>query len=359
MRPTTSLTHCALSAVMSAAISTASAAQSFVLTLPLKSQAATVSQTIGLTDITIVYHRPLVNDRKIWDGVVPYGKVWRVGANMNTTIAFSDPVTINGQRLDRGTYGLHMIPTADAWTIIFSRNSTSWGSFTYDSTEDALRVSVAPRPAPVHNAMTFEFDQLQPTSAVVELEWEKIAVPFTVAVDVQAVTLASFRKQLRTLERYTWTSWDDASTYLLGEHSDLDLALAYADTSIQTEDHFENEMTRSKVLTALNRPSDAAAAQAKALSLGSAAQVHAFARELLGAKRNAEAYAIFRANAARSPDQWVVHDGLARMYSARGQFAAASREVNIALHAAPVGRQAYLQGLVKDLDARRDINNTP
>jgi hypothetical protein len=112
-------------------------AQSFVLDLPRQSQRAEVSQRIGITDITIRYHRPLVNERKVWDGLVPYGKVWRAGANENTTITFSHAVLIEGKPLDKGTYGLHMIPNADEWTIIFSKNSTSWGAFTYDEKEAA------------------------------------------------------------------------------------------------------------------------------------------------------------------------------------------------------------------------------
>jgi len=163
--------------LLMAAMSGVSPAQSFVLDLPAASQRAEISQRIGLTDITIHYHRPLAKDRKIWNGLVPYGKVWRAGANENTTITFSDPVLIEGKPLAKGTYGLHMIPTADEWTIIFSKNATSWGSFTYDQAEDALRVAVKAQAADLHNALTYEFDQLQPDSTVVELEWEKIAVP--------------------------------------------------------------------------------------------------------------------------------------------------------------------------------------
>jgi hypothetical protein len=229
-------------------------AQSFVIDVPLASQRAQISQTIGLTDITITYHRPRVNDRPIWGALVPYDSVWRVGANMNTTISFTDPVSINGQPLDRGTYGLHMIPHRDTWTVIFSKNSTSWGSFTYDSTEDALRIAVKPMPAPMHEALTFDFDQLQPTTTVVDMQWEKIAIPFTVAVDVHTVALASLHRQLRTLVRYTWMSWDEAANYLLAEHVDLDTALAFADRSIKAEDRFDNELTRAKILLALGRP---------------------------------------------------------------------------------------------------------
>src|ERR1700733_2277983 len=243
--------------LLMAVISGISSAQSLVLDLPLQSQRAQISQRIGITDVAISYHRPLVNDRKIWGGLVPYGKVWRAGANENTTITFSDPVLIEGKPLDKGTYGLHMIPNADEWTIIFSKNSTSWGSFTYDQAEDALRVTVKPKPADMHNALTYDFDELKPDSAVVELEWEKIAVPFKVSVDVHDAVQASLKKQLRNLSQYTWMSWDDAANYLLTEKIALNDALTFANKSIENEDRYDNEMTKSKVLLALNRKDDA------------------------------------------------------------------------------------------------------
>jgi hypothetical protein len=333
-----------------------SSAQSFVLDLPLGSQHAEVSQRIGITDVTIDYHRPLVNDRKIWGGLVPYGKVWRAGANENTTITFSDPVLIEGKPLDKGTYGLHMIPNADEWTIIFSKNSTSWGSFTYDPAEDALRVTVKPKPTDMHNALTYDFDQLQPDSAVVELEWEKVAAPFKVSVDVHEVVQASLKKQLRNLAQYTWMSGDDAANYLLAEKIALDQALTYANASIQNEDRFENELTKSKVLAALNRKDEAATAQKKALDLANPLQIHLYARQLQAEKRSEEAFAIFRENAQKHPDQWFVHSGLARMYCAQGKFDDAVKEMKLAMAAAPDNQKSYLDGLVKQLEAKQDIN---
>jgi tetratricopeptide (TPR) repeat protein len=331
-------------------------AQSSVLDLPLQSQTAEVSQTIGITDITIKYHRPLINGRKIWDGLVPYGKVWRAGANINTTISFSDPVTIEGQPLDKGTYGLHMIPNIEEWTVIFSKNSTSWGSFTYDEGEDALRVTAKPRPAEMQNALTYEFDQLQGDSAVVELEWEKVAVPFKVSVDVRALMQASLKKQLRNLSGYSWNGWDDAATYLLAEKIDLDDALAYANKSIEYEDRYDNEMTKAKVLTALDRKDEAAAAEKKALSLASPIQLHTYARQLLGEKRKDEAFAIFLENAKNHPEQWFVHVGLARMYSAQGKFDEAAKELKIAQPGAPDNQKSSLDGMVIKLEAKQDIN---
>ena len=339
-----------------AAVSHVTSAQSFVLDLPAPSQPAEVSQRIGLTDITIKYHRPLVNDRKIWGALVPYGKVWRAGANENTTITFDDPVTIEGQPLAAGTYGLHMIPNADEWTVIFSKNSTSWGSFTYDQAEDALRVNVKPQPADMHNALTYDFDKLQPNSAVVELEWEKLAVPFKVSVDVHEVVLASLKKQLRNLSQYTWLSWNDAATYLLTEKIALDQALAYANKSIENEDRYENELTKSRVLMALNRNDEAAVAQKKALDFATPLQVHLYARQLQAEKRNDEAFAIFRDNAKKHPDQWFVHTGLARVYCAQGKFDDAVAEMKLASAAAPAAQKSYLDGLISQLQAKQDIN---
>jgi hypothetical protein len=339
-----------------ATLSNLGLAQSFVLDLPLQSQRAEISQRIGITNVTIRYHRPLVNDRKVWGGLVPYGQVWRAGANINTTITFSDPVMIEGKPLDKGTYGLHMIPNADEWTIIFSKNSTSWGSFTYDEKEDALRVAVKPKAADMHNALTYDFDDLSKDSAVVELEWDKIAVPFKVSVDVHDVVEASLKKQLRSLSQYTWISWDEAANYFLAEKIALDDALIYANKSIENEDRYENEDTKAKVLTALNRKDEAATAQKRALELASPLQLHQYARQLLGEKHNEEAYAVFRENARKHPDQWFVHTGLARMYSAQSKFDDATKEMKMAEAAAPENQKTYLDGLEKKLEAKQDIN---
>jgi|HubBroStandDraft_1064217.scaffolds.fasta_scaffold00081_13 tetratricopeptide (TPR) repeat protein len=342
--------------LLMAAMPGVSSAQSLVLDLPLQSQRAEITQRIGITDVTINYHRPLANDRKVWGALVPYGQVWRAGANINTTITFSDPVMIEGKALDKGTYGLHMIPNADEWTIIFSKNSTSWGAFTYDEKEDALRVTVKPQASDMHNALTYDFDQLKPDSAVVELEWEKLAVPFKVSVDVHEVVQASLKKQLRNLSQYTWMSWDEAANYFLTEKIALDDALTYANKSIENEDRYDNEDTKAKVLTALNRKDEAAVAQKKALDLASPLQIHIYARQLQAQKRSEEAFVIFRENAKKHPDLWFVHTGLARIYSSEGKFDDAAKEMKLSMAVAPDNQKNYLDGLEKKLEAKQDIN---
>ncbi len=215
-------------------------AQTVMLDLPRQSQHAVVTQRIGITDITVNYHRPLVNSRQIWGKVVPYGEVWRAGANENTTVTFTDPVTIEGQPLDKGTYGLHMIPGENQWTVIFSKMSTAWGSFSYKQDEDALRVTVKPQTAEFHNALTYDFDDVKPDSTVVTLRWDKVAVPFKVAVKVNDIVEASIPRQMRGLNQYYWESWDDVANYFLTSKTNLDEALKDEEQSIQTEERFDN-----------------------------------------------------------------------------------------------------------------------
>jgi tetratricopeptide (TPR) repeat protein len=330
--------------------------QSTNLVLPLQSQKAVVSQRIGVTDITITYHRPLSKGRKIFGGVVPYGQVWRAGANENTTIEFTDPVTVEGKALDAGTYGLHMIPNEDHWTVIFSKVSTAWGSFTYDQKEDALRVDVKPQTASEQDALSYEFDHLQPTSAVATLRWEKVAVPFQIAVDVDKIAVDSLHKQLRGLIRYTWDSWDDAATFMLENNLDLNEALKDSEQSIQTEERFENYMTKSRILAAMHRDQEADAAMKQSLALASPLQMHIYARTLQAQKKPEAAFAIFRMNAEKHPEKWFVHNGMARVYSSEGKFDDAVKEMQIAYDGAPEGTKPFLQGLVKKLQAKQDIN---
>src|ERR1700731_3867519 len=215
-------------------------AQTVMLDLPRPSQHAVVTQRIGITDITVTYHRPLANGRQIWGKLVSYGQVWRAGANENTTITFSDPVTIEGQPLDKGTYGLHMIPGENQWTVIFSKMSIAWGSFTYKQDEDALRVTVKPQSAEFHDALTYDFDDVKPDSAVVTLRWDKVAVPFKVAVKVNDILEASIPRQIRGLNQYYWESWDDVAGYYLASKTNLEVALKDEEQSIKTEERFDN-----------------------------------------------------------------------------------------------------------------------
>jgi hypothetical protein len=328
------------------------------LTLPDVSQAAEVKQRIALTDITVKYHRPLVNGRKIWGGLVPYGKVWRAGANENTTIEFSDPVSVEGKLLDKGIYGLHMIPTPDSWTVIFSKTNTAWGSYSYDQKEDALRVNVKSQPlAETKEALEFEFEDLKPTSTAVTLKWEKLGVPFTVSVNDADQTLQNIRAQLKGRGQFTWQALNEAAQFCLTRKINLDEALRWTDASIQNEERFDNLSTKADILKALNRPDEAKTTWNHALEIATAPQLYTYGRQLQNQKKDAEAIEIFKDVAKRFPKEVYGHLAEARIKSAAGQFAAAASDARQAQVAAPTDAQKQsIQALITRLDAKQDIN---
>jgi hypothetical protein len=330
-------------------------AQSAILNLPLASQHARVTQRIGITDITIDYYRPLVGGRKIFGGLQAYGEVWRTGANNNTTIEVSDPVTVEGQPLQKGVYGLHMIPGETSWVVIFSRNSTSWGSFTYDKAEDALRVTVKPRTIENCEALSYEIDP-KPNSAVITMRWEKVAVPFTVEVDTPAIVELSLRNQLRGRAQFEWSPWMEAANYLLANKLSAEEALKYADASIANEDRFENEITKSRALDILGRRDEALAVRNKAIGMATQLQIQVFARGLQAQGRQEEALDLFRANVKKDPNSWIAHNEAARIAVSKGDFDIAIREMNLALGGAPDSLKAQHADLVRRLRNHEDIN---
>jgi tetratricopeptide (TPR) repeat protein len=331
-------------------------AQSALLDLPRKSQNAEVSQTIGITNVTVKYSRPLVNGRKVFGGLVPYGDVWRAGANENTVITFADPVSIEGKSLDKGTYGLFMIPTEDQWTIIFSKISSAWGAFTYKQDEDVLRVTVKPAASDFQDALIYEFDDLKPDSAVVTLRWDKLAVPFKVSVNVQQVVEQSLAKQFRGIVQYTWVSYDDAANYLLDAKTDLPEGLKYADLSIGAEERYDNLMTKSRILAAIGKPDEAKSFTAQALAKADAGQSYQYARQLQRDGKQDEAFAIFRGIVKKYPTNLFAYAGLSRIAVGAGNYDEAVKKMKLAKEAAPDNAKSQIQGLISRLEAKQDIN---
>jgi tetratricopeptide (TPR) repeat protein len=333
-------------------------AQSALLNLPRESQRASVSQRIGITDITLVYYRPQVKGRKVFGpgSQQPYGQVWRAGANENTTINFTTDAMVEGKPLAKGVYGLHMIPGENDWTVIFSKNSTSWGSFSYDPAEDALRVTVKPHPAEMEEALAYDFDNVKANEATLVMRWEKVAVPVHVEVDTNAAVLANLHNQLRSRVGYEWQSWNEAASYLMDNKLNGDEALKDADHSISIEDRFENEMTKGRALEALNRMDDAKAARSKAMAMGTQAQVHAYGRQLQVAKKYDEALEVFRVNVKKDPNSWIAHNELSRLAVAKGDYDTAAKEMKLSAAGVPQQSKAQFEALVKRLENKEDIN---
>jgi hypothetical protein len=252
-----------------------------------------------------------------------------------------------------------MIPGADAWTIIFSKMSDAWGSFTYKESEDALRVTVKPQSAEFHEALAYDFDSVQPDSASLVMRWEKVAAPVRISVDSKQVTLARLREELRGAKQYNWIGWDEAASYCLANQVNLEEALKWEDQSIQYEPRFENQMTKSRILTALHRDSDAAAASGKAMEAATSIQLYSFGRQLqIQEHKQAEAMDVFRMVAKRAPDTLQGHLAQSRLAVSSGDFSTAVAQMRAA-RATPGNPDAtnqVLDGLVKRIEAKEDIN---
>jgi tetratricopeptide (TPR) repeat protein len=346
-------------------------------------QRSEVTQQIGLVKVSIEYsspdvHAPNGEDRrgKIWGGLVPYGIYdlqfnnrkgpWRAGANENTVFTVSHPVRIEGKALAAGRYGLHMIASPDDWTVIFSRNSTAWGSFTYDEAEDALRVTVKPEKAPYREWLTYDFIDRKPDRATVALAWEELRVPFTITVDDMAgLYIDNLRNELRGNAGFNWQNWTTAAQYCLQVNKNLDEALKWADYSISTpgvgQANFTTYSTKAQILEKLSRAAEAdkVMAMAVALPTAQAIEIHQYGRRLLAQNRTKEAMAVFQKNAERFKDDWPVHVGLARGYSAMGDYKSALQHAQIALGQAPdpVNKKSLEDGIAK-LKNGQDWNAT-
>ncbi len=302
----------------------AAVAQLPPLDVPQASPAASVSQTVGLTDIRIEYHRPAVNKREVWGKLVPYGQVWRAGANENTTIHFSSPVTVGGKTLPAGTYGLHTLPGEKDWYVMLSNTSTAWGSFSYDEKEDAVRFSVTPKPVPdSEERLEYRFENPTDNSVDVVLQWEKLEIRFPITVDTNTVVMDSLKKQLRGLPRFGWQAWNQAAQWSLQHDVDLDQGLKWADQSIQTQQTFGNLRTKAAILEKKGDTKAAEDLRAQAMKIATEQDINNYGYALLGQKKTDEAIAIFRKNVKDYPNSWNTYDSLGEALAAKGDTKAA------------------------------------
>jgi tetratricopeptide (TPR) repeat protein len=336
---------------------------------------AVAGERIGLTDVTIHFDRPGVKGRegKIWGTLVPVGftnlgfgsakaSPWRAGANENTTISFSTDVKVEGIDLPAGTYGLFIAYDQNESTIIFSKNSTSWGSYYYNEAEDALRVKVKPAHLDKSNEwLKYEFVNQTENAATVQLVWEKLAIPFKIETDVINNQLASFRKELRTDKGFNWATWNQAAQWCAEHNVNLEQALQWVDSATSPifggNIQFQPYATKAQVLTLLGRNDEATAIMKTALNLGSMQDIHQYGRQLLTAKRNSEALEVFKMNASRNPKQFTTLMGLARGYSGNGDYKTALKYAQQAQPLAPDPlNKSNVETIISKLKEGKDIN---
>ncbi len=226
----------------------ASFGQTQMVSTPYASPKAKVVQEIGLTYVTVTFYRPAVNDRDIWTSLAPDGQIWRAGANDNTVISFSEPVFIEGQELSAGKYGLHIIPSKEKATLIFSHNTSSWGSFSYKPEEDALRVDIPIKKLDRSvERLNFEFYDLTEQAGTCALIWEKRAFPFRIETPTKEIVVATFRDELRNKAGWSWKGWHEAAQWCLQQETNLEEALGWANRSVSMDPNPQNLLTKANL----------------------------------------------------------------------------------------------------------------
>lgn len=333
---------------------------------------AWIGEKIGITDVNIHYDRPGVKGREgkiygtsiVHNGFEDLGfgtskaAPWRAGANENTTIEFSTDVKVEGKDLPAGKYGLFIAYGKDESTVIFSKNSTSWGSYFYDDKEDALRIKV--KPAALDKSvewLRYEFLNQTETSAVIALEWEKQMIPFKIEVDLVKTELDVFRKELRSDKGFSWEAHLQAAAFCAQYNTNLEEGLKWADEAVTFQKNFQTLSTKADILNKLGKKDRADSAMKAAIPMGSMMDVHFYGRQLLSQKRAKDALEIFKTNAKNHPKEFTTYAGLTRGYSAVGDYKSALVNAKLALPLAPNDQnKAAVEEMIKKLEKGTDVN---
>ena len=340
-------------------------------------QKSSITQWIGPVKVNITYSSPDVTgpngeDRKghIWGEVVHYGFIdqgfgtskaapWRAGANENTTITFSHDVKVESKDLKAGTYGLFLaIEKTGPWTWIFSKNSTSWGSYFYNDEEDALRVAVTPLDAPHNEWLTFGFEDRLPNAASAYLRWDNKRVPFKIEVpNVTELYVSKMREELRSSPGFDYRNWSTAAQYCAQNKINLEEALTWADAAMSPTiggvEDFNGLSTKANVLRAMGREADAIPIMDKAIKIPNTpvGAIHQYARGLLSGGQKEKAMEVFQYNAKIHPeDKFTTNVGLARGYTALADKKNAIKHWELAIKNIPAdqkGNIAFYEGELK------------
>ncbi|MEO8233317.1 MAG: DUF2911 domain-containing protein [Ignavibacteriota bacterium] len=321
------------------------------LKTPQASQQASVTQRVGLTDIEVNYHRPAVNKRTVWGGLVPYDQVWRAGANENTTISFSTDVMVESKKVAAGTYGLHMIPTKNTWTIIFSKDNAAWGSFFYDEKNDAVRFAVNPLTSEFQEWLSYSFDKVSVNSTTLNLKWEKLSIPLKIEIDLNKTVIESMEKELTSIPGFFWQGWNQIATYALSKKYDSDKSLSWIDKSIGINKNLTNLITKSLILESMDKSQEAENIKKEAYALPGIdeAQVNALGYQLMGIGKTDEALKVFEKNTIDHPDSWNVWDSFAEGLLTQGDKIKSKQLYEKTLGMAPDNQKDRIKGILSNI----------
>lgn len=294
------------------------------------SPAATLTQTIGISTVTVNYSRPSVKGREVWGTLVPYGwnmqafgtgneAPWRAGANQNTTIRFSHDVTVEGKRVTAGTYGLFFVTNKNnTGEVVLSKDSRSWGSFFYDATRDELRANIITQVIPFTELLTYDFDNITKTSAVLGLSWEKKLFPVKIEFDVDKIVMANAIEELKGPIGFTWQGFSSAANYALQNKVNLPQALTWIDKAILQNKGFATLSIKSGILKELNHREDAEKIMSEAIAISTENELNGYGYQLLNSGKHDQAIEMFILNTRRFLQSANTWDSLGEGYFTKG-----------------------------------------
>lgn len=302
-----------------------------VITTPrTPSPAASVTQTIGISTVTVNYSRPSVKGREIWGALVPYGwnvqpfgaqnsAPWRAGANENTTISFSHDAKVEGHAVPAGTYGLFFTINKDnTGEVILSKDYKSWGSFWYDPKQDFMKANIQLQDIPLTEMLTYDFINDTKTSAELVLNWEKKQFPVKIEFDVDKIVMDNAAEQLKNTVGFSWQGYSSAANYAIQNNVNLDQALVWIDQAIAQNNSFTTLSVKSNILKAQGKTGEADKMMNNAINVSTENELNLYAYGLLTQQQTDKAIEMFVLNTQRHPESANVWDSLGEGYATKG-----------------------------------------
>ncbi len=234
--------------------------------LPKPSPLATVTQMVGLNNIKLEYSRPSVKGRKVFGDLVPFEKVWRLGANAPTKLTTDKPMNFDGKELKPGTYAVFAIPTKEEWKVVINSDTEQWGAGNYDEKKNVIAVGVKPQETDFTETLSITIQDISSTSGKLVIAWDKtkVEVPFTVNTSKEAKeNIEKAIKEGKDLEKV----YANAGSYYWNAENDYKTALKYADKSIEVKPYHGNLFLKARILADLGKKDEAIQVGKRALKL--------------------------------------------------------------------------------------------
>jgi len=319
------------------------------VTLPRTSQQAIVTQRLGISDVTITYHSPSVRGRKVFGGIIPYGNIWRAGANENTTINFTNDAIVEGKKIVAGTYGLYMIPGESEFKILFSKFHQSWGTVIPTGNDIVLEVIVKSEPIDFQEWLSYNFTDRSSNSLTAALQWEKLRVPFKIEYDVTKLVIDNARAELKGPAGFGWRGYMQAAGYCLQNNVNLKEAMVWIDKSIANTKGFSNLSIKAGLLNKKGEKLAAEKIMDEALPTATPNQLNNYGYQLLRQGKTKKAIKVFTLNVERNknhPFIWGFTDSLAEAHLKDGNKKMALKYYKLGKQKAPQNEQAYFEGVI-------------